>query len=80
MGRTFRTMSTQTLMPRHVHNKDPMPKYAHADPMQAHRGTSVPFKLRLYLRVTLNLTLTLALTLALADDVQLHVPSGSLGA
>ena len=75
MGRTFRTMSTQTLMPRHVHrdNKDPLPRYAHADPLQAHRGPEVPFKLRLYL--TVNLTLTLALTLALADDVQLHVPS-----
>ena len=35
MGRTFRTMSTQTLMPRHVHNKDPLSKYAHADPLQA---------------------------------------------
>jgi len=40
MGRTFRTMSTQTLMPRHVHNKDPLSKYAHADPLQAHRGRS----------------------------------------
>ena len=46
MGRTFqvRTMSsplsTHTLMPRHVHNKDPLSKYAHADPLQAHRGRS----------------------------------------
>jgi hypothetical protein len=34
LGRTMRTISTQTMMPRHVHNKDPSPlsTYAHADP------------------------------------------------
>ena len=33
---------THTLMPRHVHNKDPLSKYAHADPLQPHhdRGRS----------------------------------------
>ncbi len=38
MGRTLRTMSTQTLMPRHVHNKDPLSKYAHADRMTSAPG------------------------------------------
>ncbi len=38
MGRTFRTMSTETLMPRHVHNKDPLSKYAHADPCRLQYG------------------------------------------
>ncbi len=53
MGRTFRTMSTQTLMPRHwhVHNKDPLSKYAHANFLQAHRAGGVLFKLRLLAHV-----------------------------
>ncbi len=33
-------MSTETLMPRHVrvHNKDPLSKYAHADPCRLQYG------------------------------------------
>ena len=38
MGRAFRTMSTETLMPRHVHNKGPLSKYAHADPCRLQYG------------------------------------------
>ncbi len=31
-------MSTETLMPRHVHNKGPLSKYAHADPCRLQYG------------------------------------------
>jgi hypothetical protein len=42
MGRTMRTMSTQTMMPRHVHNRIHCRNYVHADPLHAHAHAQAP--------------------------------------
>jgi hypothetical protein len=51
MGRTFRTMSsplsTHTLMPRHVHNKDPLDIEIRSRRSFAGASREVPFKLKL---------------------------------
>jgi hypothetical protein len=42
MGRTMRTMSTQTMMPRHVHNRIHCRNYVHADRLHAHAHAQAP--------------------------------------